>query len=54
MEFICCICEKKFISDTTDEEQIKKMKDNFGEEVTKEDCGVVCGPCYQEFVVPRL
>ena len=47
-EYKCAICGGIFEKGWTDEEAIKEMKDNFGKEMTVDDCGLVCDDCYNE------
>lgn len=53
-EYTCEICNNtyKYVTDWTDEEAKKEYKENFPEESkAKEEKGIVCDSCYNEYIV---
>ena len=46
--FICAICKKEFDIDWTEEEAEEELKEEFGENIKKEDCVQVCDDCYEK------
>jgi len=42
------MCGEEFEEGWTDEEAQAEMKENFGENITKEDCEVICDDCYEK------
>lgn len=45
----CSICEGVFEKGWTEEEAEEELKNNFGEEYTPSDCGLVCDDCYKKY-----
>lgn len=43
----CAICGKTFEYNWTDEEAEEELKINFGPNMKKEECDLVCDDCYQ-------
>lgn len=43
--YVCACCGENGQSETTDEELLKELHENFGE-VPLEDCDEVCDACY--------
>lgn len=49
-EYQCSRCKGIFEKGWTDEEAIAEMKRNHGDNITTDDCGVLCDDCYNEFI----
>ena len=46
--FTCSICGETYESDRPEDETIAEMKANFGDDITKDECQVVCDDCYDK------
>lgn len=48
-KFKCSVCMDEFDKGWSEEEAIKEMADNF-DDVSKEECALVCDDCYLRFM----
>jgi hypothetical protein len=46
MSYTCQHCKGVFESGWSDDEALKEMKENFGPDLAKDDCVIVCDDCY--------
>jgi len=47
-KYQCAICKGIYEKGLSDDEAEQEMKDVFGENVTVDDCGIVCDDCYND------
>lgn len=47
MTYTCAICGNTYDTGWSDEEAVAEMKENFGEEMTIDQCSLVCDDCYK-------
>jgi hypothetical protein len=46
--FVCAMCGGTFEKDWSDDEAEVELKENFGENFSKDDCYIVCNDCYNK------
>lgn len=50
-EFQCAMCREVFDKGWTEEEAEEEMRDLWGDDITKEDCGIVCDDCFRKLPI---
>lgn len=46
--YICAMCGNEYEFETPHEEAVKEMKDLWGEQMTVNQCDIVCDDCFQK------
>lgn len=48
--FKCAVCKGVFSKETPEEEALAELHQNFGDNVSLEECDVVCDNCYNKIM----
>ena len=51
--YTCAMCKGVFRKIVPEKEAVEELHDLFGEDVSVEDCGIVCDDCFNE-IIPKL